>query len=158
MEFKAAKANLAAVLEYPVFLIRLHVEGQPAPEVLVAVTDDILALDGHGICLSLHLCHLGIKLLLSLVFCLSFFQSSLIIAVDINMVYAVNLLHGEQLFLTTFIVYTIDVARGQQTFSFHCLGVDDKSLTIALIRPHLYLESALSRSSKLVIETCDRHT
>ena len=98
------------MLEHPVLLARLHVEGEPAPEVLVAVAYDILALDLVFLALSLHFCHLGVELLLGLVLSLTLLEGCLVVAPDVDMVHGVYLLYGEQLLLAALVVDTIDVA------------------------------------------------
>ena len=98
------------MLEHPVLLAGLDVEGQPAPEVLVTVTDDILTIGLVLLALSLHLGHLGVELFLRLVFCLTLLYGSLVVAPDVDMVYGVDLLDGEQLLLAALVVHTIDVA------------------------------------------------
>ena len=146
------------MLEHPVFLASLNIEGQPAPEVLTTITNNILTRSGQRICFKLQLSNSLFKSLLSFVLSLTFCNSCFIIAININMVYRVNLINGQHFLFTVSTIHAVDKTRSQQTLSLHGLSIDNESLTITLIGPYLHLESTCSRGSKLVVQTSDRQT
>ena len=139
------------MLEHPVFLASLNIESQPTPEVLVTITNDILLCNRISISIGLHLS----QLISGLFTCCNSF---LVIAININTVYRVNLINGQHFLFTVSTIHAVDKTRSQQTLSLHSLCVYHERLTVTLVGPYLHLESTCSRGSKLVVQTSDRQT
>ena len=97
------------MLEHPVFLASLDIEGQPAPERLVSTTNDVLVFFFVSLCLSLQVSKFTIKFLLRLVICLASSYGLVVVLPNPNMVYRVDLLDREELLLAVGVVDTVDI-------------------------------------------------